>query len=138
MTEIQDTRWVQRFNNFLKAIQSLRSAQNLALQRPLSELEKQGFIQSFEFCHELAWNTLKDLLEHQGISGMLGSRDVVRESFARGIIRQGDDWMDMIKSRNLSSHTYNQNITEDIVSKIRSTYILRFEELITKLESIPK
>jgi len=137
-TKSSDIRWQQRLANFSRALTSFRAAIDLAVQRELSDLEKQGLIQSFEFCHELAWNTLKDLLEHQGITGMLGSRDVIREAFSRGIVSQGDDWMDMIKSRNLSSHTYNKNVAEDLVHKIRNSYGPRFEELFTKLQSLVK
>lgn len=97
----QDIRWIQRFENFARALVSFRSAIILANQRELSELEKQGLIQSFEYCHELAWSTLKDLLEYQGITGMLGPRDAVREGSSRGLVSNGDIWMDMIKSRNL-------------------------------------
>ena len=137
-TKSSDIRWQQRLANFSRALTSFRAGIDLAVQRELSDLEKQGLIQSFEFCHELAWNTLKDLLEHQGITGMLGSRDVIREAFSRGIVSQGDDWMDMIKSRNLSSHTYNKNVAEDLVHKIRNSYGPRFEELFTKLQSLVK
>lgn len=133
-----DVRWLQRFDSFSKALKSFRTGLELANQRELSDLEKQGLIQSFEFCHELAWNTLKDLLEYQGISGMLGSRDAVREAFSRGLITHGDDWIDMIKSRNLSSNTYNKNVADEIVKKILESYGPLFEELFTKLQSLPK
>ncbi len=92
----------------------------------------------FEFCHELAWNTIKDLLEHQGITGLLGSRDAVREAFSIGLINHGEDWMDMIKSRNLSSHTYNKEVAEEIVQKIIGQYASCFEELFSKLQSLSK
>ena len=76
MTE--DIRWKQRFDNFSRALASLRKAVELSRERPLSELEQQGLIQGFEFTHELAWNVLKDYLEAKGISGLVGSRDAVR------------------------------------------------------------
>jgi len=60
-------RWLQRFANYTKALQSLSDAVSLAGERPLSKLEQQGLIQAFEFTHELAWNVLKDYLEQQGI-----------------------------------------------------------------------
>ena len=132
----QDIRWIQRFENFGRALVSFRSAISLANQRELSDLEKQGLIQSFEYCHELAWNTLIDLLEHQGITGMLGSRDAVREGFSRGFVSNSDIWIDMIKSRNLSTHTYNKNVADEIVDKIRRSYSGCFEELFTKLRSL--
>jgi hypothetical protein len=57
---MQDIRWRQRFNNYLRAFQTLVEAAELAHSRELSKLEQQGLIQSFEFTHELAWNVLKD------------------------------------------------------------------------------
>ena len=130
-----DIRWKQRFDNFIRAFGSLESAVSLSKSRPLSDLEKQGLIQSFEFCHELAWNLVKDYLEHQGFSNIIGSRDAMREAFNRGLITHGDDWMDMIRSRNLSMHTYNKNIADEIVSKITTNYFDRFVELRTKFSS---
>ena len=65
----------------------------LAGERPLSDLEKQGLIQAFEFTHELAWNVMKDYFAFQGNSSITGSRDAVRESFASGLkgrYREGD------------------------------------------------
>jgi nucleotidyltransferase substrate binding protein (TIGR01987 family) len=138
MTRPSDVRWIQRFENFSRALSSFRRAIELANTRALSELEQQGLIQSFEFCHELAWNCVKDLLEYQGISGILGSRDAMREAFSRGLITEGSEWMDMIKSRNLSTHTYNQKVADEIIGKIRSSYAKRFDELHAKLLSLSK
>jgi len=56
----KDTRWKQGFSNFLSAQNQLKNAVNLANQRNLSDLERQGIIQAFEFTRELAWNVLKD------------------------------------------------------------------------------
>ena len=127
MTE--DTRWKQRFNNFSKALQTLQRAVELAEQRELSELEEQGLIQGFEFTHELAWNVLKDYLEMEGIQGLVGSRSTVREAFKRGLINDGEAWMDMIEKRNLSSHTYNQDVAETLAAAIHESYYPAFAEL---------
>ena len=81
----QDIRWKQRLDNYNRALSQLSAAVHLAAERPLSELEKQGVIQGFEFVHELAWNLLKDFLEYEGIQGLVGSRSTVREAFKRGI-----------------------------------------------------
>lgn len=85
MTE-KDIRWIQRFHNFKKALGQLAEAVELAGQRDLSKLEKQGVIQAFEFTHELAWNTLKDFLESRGAQKER-LRDVVSE-IALGIYHQ--------------------------------------------------
>ena len=91
-------------------------------QRPLSDLEQQGLIQGFEFTHELGWNFLKDYLEMEGIQGLVGSRSTAREAFKRGLVPDGEVWMDMIEKRNLSSHTYNQAVANTLVVSIAERY----------------
>ena len=118
----EDIRWKQRFDNDSRALHQLTLAVQLMEQRPLSDLEQQGLIQGFEFTHELAWNVLKDYLEYEGIQGLVGSRSTVREAFKRSLIANGDAWMDMIDKRNLSSHTYNLDVADQLVSAIRNTY----------------
>jgi nucleotidyltransferase substrate binding protein (TIGR01987 family) len=124
----EDLRWKQRFNNYLRALQTLTEAVGLAQTRDLSNLEEQGMIQGFEFTHELAWNVLKDYLEEKGFVGIIGSKDATRLAFKNGLIDDGEAWMDMIKARNLSSHTYNQETAEDISGKILKHYYPAFEQ----------
>jgi nucleotidyltransferase substrate binding protein (TIGR01987 family) len=127
MTEC-DIRWQQRFHNFELAFLQLQNACELAQQRALSVLEQQGLVQAFEYTHELAWNTLKDFFEYQGIVGLVGSRDATREAFKQGLLADGESWMDMIGSRNLTSHAYNSAVVNDIVSKIRERYYPLFQQ----------
>ncbi len=130
MTE-EDIRWQQRFSNYKKALNQLIKAVEIQDARDLSELEKQGLIQAFEFTHELAWNVMKDFFVYQGNSFISGSRDASREAYKNGIIKDGETWLDMIKSRNKSSHTYNEEIAEEIVELISKDYLplfLKFKE----------
>ena len=133
-----DIRWIQRLSNYTKALKQLKDAVELEKERPLSDLEKQGLIQAFEFTHELAWKTLKDLLEHRGNSEIYGSKDATRKAFQLGLIENGEAWMDMIKSRNLTSHTYDEETAEKIVSAVREQYIhefIKLEERLTQLKN---
>ena len=134
----QDIRWIQRQRHLALAFSQLDRAVKLAGQRPLSELEQQGLIQSFEYTHELAWNTLKDFLEHKGGQPLYGSKDTTREAFRRGLIEDGEVWMEMIKSRNLTSHTYNQEIAEEIAQAIIRHYHTAFGLLLTTLEPLTR
>ena len=117
-----DIRWLQRLENYTKALSNLTEAVELATQRPLSNLEKQGLIQSFEFTHELAWNVMKDYFAYQGNPSITGSRDAVREAFSKNLITNGEVWMSMIKSRNQTSHTNNQGIADEITDLIPQRY----------------
>lgn len=134
----QDIRWIQRFNHFAKALSQLNEAVQLGQQRPLSKLEEQGLIQAFEFTHELAWNTLKDFLEGRGVQNLYGSKDATREAFKTGLIENGETWMDMIASRNLTSHTYDEATAAKIVAAIREAYFAEFEALQNKLEKLKR
>jgi nucleotidyltransferase substrate binding protein (TIGR01987 family) len=124
-----DIRWQQRFANFRKALGTLTEAAELAAQRPLSRLEQQGLIQGFEFTHELGWNVLKDFLENQGISGLIGSRDASRSAFKHGLVTDGEAWMSMIKARNLTSHTYNLDLAEGVARDIIQRFYPAFMAL---------
>jgi nucleotidyltransferase substrate binding protein (TIGR01987 family) len=125
---MQDVRWKQRLENFLLALEQLEAAVQLMRTRPLSQLEEQGVIQAFEFTHELAWNVMKDYFEYQGSVQITGSRDATREAFQRGLIRDGDGWMAMIKSRNLASRTYQASTARDIREDVDKRYFGLFSD----------
>ena len=130
----QDIRWQQRFSNYKKALLQLHNAVELSGQRALSNLEKQGVIQAFEFTHELAWNVLKDYLEDQGNQNVKGSKDATREAFKVALIADGEQWMAMIQSRNISSHTYDERTADQLVSVIIKQYFPLFVALQTEME----
>ena len=129
-------RWLQRAGNFSKALAQLQEAVELAAVRSLSNLETQGLIQGFEYTHELAWNTLRDFLREQGVEDLYGSRDTTRAAFKAGLLKSGESWMAMIRSRNLTSHTYNEDTAQQIVSAIIDTYFAEFQALQAKLAQL--
>ncbi len=126
-----DIRWVQRFQNYTRALTSL----SRAVKKPdYSELESQGVIQSFEYCFELAWKTLQDLIEFKGFSNVLGPRPVIQKAFELGLVSDGHEWLLMIKSRNLTSHTYDEKKANEIVALIKNRYFLLFQSLAERLQ----
>jgi len=131
----KDIRWIQRFSNYQKALKQLSK---FIEKKDLNELEEQGLIQSFEYTHELAWNTLKDFLESRGNEKIYGSKDATREAFKLNLIESGDVWMDMIQSRNESSHTYNDEISKKISQSIINKYHSEFVTLESKLKELIK
>jgi nucleotidyltransferase substrate binding protein (TIGR01987 family) len=129
---LKDIRWEQRFTNYQKALSQL---QRFIDKGELSVLEKQGLVKAFEYTFELAWNTLKDFLEYKGQTDIYGARDAITKAFALGLIRDGEGWMDMLKSRNQTSHTYNEETAKEICSMVVEAYHPLFNELETKLEA---
>lgn len=135
----QDIRWEQRFSNYRKALRKLTQAVDYVQQQipsDMSELTdselilddilKEGLIQRFEYTQELAWKVMKDYAVYQGNEDITGSRDAIREAFQMNLISDGHIWMDMIKSRNLSSHTYNEETADEIYLKIVNEYFKAF------------
>ena len=60
---------------------------------------------------------------------MIGSRDASRMAFKNGLIDDGETWMDMIRERNLSSHTYNQDVANRIATGILNRYYPQLRRL---------
>lgn len=129
----QDIRWQQRFDNYLKAFAQL---EKFMAKPDLSELEDQGLIKAFEYTYELAWTTLKDFLEYRGQTEIYGSRDVFRRAFQLGLLTDGELWMDMLKNRNRTSHTYNEETAREICLAIKKEYYPAFAGLIEILNRL--
>ncbi len=147
----QDIRWQQRLSNFNKALGKLGTSVDYVMNHIPNEesldteeefeliqidLIKQGLIQSFEFTHELAWNVIKDYVHYQGNQSVRGSRDATREGFSMGLIEDGDVWMEMIRSRNQTSHTYDEETADEIYNKIINDYFDAFVSFKEKMEEI--
>ncbi|MBI5592218.1 MAG: nucleotidyltransferase substrate binding protein [Deltaproteobacteria bacterium] len=130
-----DIRWIQRLNHFSKALGQLT---RFIQKGELNELERQGLIQAFEYNFELAWNTVKDYFEAQGESNIHGSRDAFRMAFKRGLIENGEVWMEMIVSRTLTSHTYNEDTAEKIAGDTATRYFQEFIKLQATLNDLKK
>jgi len=128
---VQDIRWHQRFANFKKAFNLLKDAVDLD---EYSELEREGLIQRFEYTYELAWNTIKDFLENQGYQNITGSKDAIRQAFQSGLITDAEKWFDIIESRKLSSHTYDEDKAVEIANKVKEDYFYVFKEIVGRLE----
>lgn len=135
MTQEPDIRWHQRLKSFQKALFQLKQSVSLSKEKKLTGLETQGLIKAFEFTYELSWKVMKDFFNYQGNSDIMGARDAIRESFKSGLIDQGESWMEMIKSRNQTSHCYNEDTAYLIAEKITHTYLDLFLDFETKIKA---
>ena len=133
ISDNKDIRWEQRFVNYQKALSQLQKFINKG---ELSELEEQGLVKAFEYTYELAWTTLKDFLEYRGQTDIYGSRDAIRKAFQLNLIDDGESWMDMLKSRNITSHTYNKETAEEICQAVKDVYHSLFQKLETRLDGL--
>lgn len=123
-----DIRWKQRFENYEKALRLLHEA--LVDVDALSNLEKEGAVQRFEFTVELAWKTLKDYLEHSGVVLEQNTpKTVVKQAFAAKIISDGQLWIDMLDCRNRMSHIYDEEKFDQAVREMAERFLTGFDEL---------
>ena len=147
---MEDIRWEQRFNNYRKALKSLRDnityikgeqgwkteedIENVLMET--RDILKQGLIQSFEYTHELAWKVMKDYAEYQGNTEIKGSRDALKYAAQVELVNNGHVWMEMMQSRNSTSHTYNESTANEIVKFILMEYEKEFVQFETKMKDL--
>ncbi len=119
----QAIRWHQRFENFQKARKKLLRAVNAHKENPDEELYHMALIQAFEFTFELGWKTLKDYLAYSGLNQISLPREVIKQSFHHGLITDGQCWIDMMESRNLMAHTYDEQKAAEAIEAITHRYL---------------
>jgi len=117
---MNDHRWKQSYSQFKKAYQLLEDTASI---KNLSVAERAGLIQFYEMSIELAWKLLKDYLEGQGFMGIKGPKDAVKKAFQEGYIKDGLLWMKALDDRNLTVHTYNENIAKTVADSIINHYL---------------
>lgn len=135
----KDIRWIQRFNNYRKALEKFNQAVDIISNKmewgeEIDDLLEEGLIQRFEYTHELAWKVMKDYAQYQGYTNIQGSRDAFRKAFEMGII-ENEAWMESINDRNLTSHNYDDETVAEILESIIDTYALLFNDFEKKMLS---
>ena len=133
MTDRNETRFRQRLDNFSQALAQLERA---CLKGELSELERAGLVQMFEFSIELTWNALKDALAWEGLVA-LTPREAVRQAFEAGMIGEQDasTLLDGLEKRNLLSHTYYEEIANLADRLIREDYAPALRSVLNQLQA---
>jgi len=129
----QDIRWKQRFQNYCRALNLLRSALEDKELDEYSLLEQEGIIQRFEYTFELGWKTFKDYLEFSGtILTEATARKVIKECASAGIFTEaginGNIYIEMILARNALSHTYDFERFTSVIAKMKCDYLPELEK----------
>ena len=135
MTQLSEKpRWLYRFDNFKRAFTLLREAIDIKKNRELSQLEKEGIIQRFEYTWELAWKVLRDYLEHSGvILETVTPASTLRAAFAAKLIDDGEIWMRALDARNKMSHVYNLKVFEAVITEIETNFLGILEDMHLKM-----
>lgn len=130
-------RWRYRFQNYSQAFQLLREAVEIMEKRELSQLEKEGVIQRFEYTMELSWKVMKDYLESENVVfEQVTPRTVIRKAFEAKLVENGNLWMEMLDARNLMSHEYELEEFEKLIEELQFNYLDEFDKLYQKFNEI--
>lgn len=120
-----------KFENFIKALDRLK--EGLLQYDEEDELQRDGIIHRYEFTFELAWKTLKEVFEDEGLVGLNSPKTVLREAYSSGLIDDEKIWLDMLVDRNAPSHIYSQSNAIEICKRIKEIYVDKLEELKDKI-----
>ena len=129
-------RWEQRLGIYRKALNRLAEIVNVMDSRQLNDFEADGLVQRFEFTFELAWKLIKSYAEFQVTDKeIMGSRDAIRWAFDNGLITDCQLWMEMVKRRNDTSHSYDEETAIEVVQLVKDSYFQLFVDLLEKMET---
>lgn len=129
MSEFKDIRWRQRFTNFEKSYKSLSKYIDIPIE---TELERAGIIQLFEISFELSWKLMKDYLEYQQLI-VKSPREAIKQAYQIELIDDGHIWIDALADRNLTVHTYDEELAKKLVEDISTIYYPQLKKLYEKL-----
>ena len=123
----QDIRWKQRFQNYEKAFKRLSRAIEVVKSAPDDDLLQSGLVQTYEYTFELAWKTLKDYLTLEGFE-VRSPRETIRQGFQSGYIMNGEDWLQGLADRNLTTHIYDNEIIIRVLNGIFERYFFLLQD----------
>lgn len=126
-------KFAEKYSNLVQAVSRLEESL-LDYKEMQSETVRDGVIQRFEFCVELAWKTLREYLIDQGYVEINSPKGVMKVAFAVNIIDDESGWIDMINARNMTAHLYDEQTAKRIYTDISTTYISLFRKLIQTLK----
>ena len=134
--EERQPKWLERLSIFKNAIARMAEVIELSKQRTLNQFEHDSLIKRFEFTYEMAWKLMMSFEKENGVTELLGSKDVVRMAFGMSLIDNGEAWLEMIDDRNKTSHLYDEEMAADVMDEIINTYYPLFVELQDKMNQI--
>ena len=118
----------EKYDRFTAAVARLREALDDYKKFPLDSV-RDGTIQRFEFCTELAWKTMREYLLDQGYTNINSPKEVVKQAFAFGMIEDSQAWVELLNDRNLTSHVYDEATAKAIFERIEGCYLPLFDRV---------
>ncbi len=100
-----------------------------------SEKDRSAIINAYQYTFELLWKILQKYMQQLEMLDELGPGNVIRTAFQYNIIDNGSIYMSMLKNRNLITHTYKEDVAEEIYTRIKEEYIEELENFIKNFDN---
>ena len=123
----------EKYNYLKEAVKRLREALDDYKKYPLDSV-RDGAIQRFEFCTELAWKTMREYLLDQGYTNINSPKEVIKQAFAFGMIEDSKVWLELLNDRNLTSHVCDEATARAIFDRIESQYLPLFDKALAYMQ----
>ncbi len=130
---MQEIRWIQRFENYKKALSNLDETVQCIKTNGINKIYIMALVQAFEIAFELAWKTLKDYLEYNGTATDT-PREAIKTAFLQNVIENGNLWIEMMEARNKTSHTYREEFAKQLADSILNDYFIELQNLSNMLQ----
>ena len=139
MTNTQNIRWKQRFQNFEKALTVFKDRCSDVKDHPKGSKYYDAFqmalVQAFEILIELSWKVLKDYLENEGYTEVQTGKKAFRQAFQDGIIENGEVWLNALEIRNSTSHIYDVSLLEELNIFVVESFLPEIKKLHNTLQA---
>ena len=129
-----EQRWKQRFENFEKSFQTFQRRMDAVEKQPANEGYLMALIQSFKITAELSWKTLKDYMESKGTDCDSLPKNIIRKAYKMELISSAENWIASIDIRNKTSHTYKEDIFEEVTNFIQKHFYSLVRDLYFNLK----
>lgn len=100
-----------------------------------SEKDRGAIINAYQYTFELLWKTLQKYMQQLEMLDELGPGNVIRTAFQYNIIDNGSIYMSMLRNRNLITHTYKEDVAEEIYTRIKEEYMEELENFIRNFDN---
>jgi nucleotidyltransferase substrate binding protein (TIGR01987 family) len=125
---------MKKENNKLEKLRLAVNRLEEVLKRDTTDLViADSVIQRFEFSYELCWKALKDILATEGFV-INSPKSAFQKAFAEEWINDEQLWIDMIEDRNLTTHTYDEDIAIKVVKNVTEKHFPEMKRLLIILE----
>lgn len=123
----------EKYAKFSDAVNRLEESLQDYEKCPFSSI-RDGVIQRFEFCTELAWKSAREYLIEQGYADINSPKSVMKQAYADKIIDNDTVWLELLNTRNLTAHIYDDATAAKVFDNIKNEYLEQFKKLLEKLK----